>query len=166
MKRSKLADSVLGMLAIASLLTFPPNNANAKASLSLSVGEGVYFIDGDTYRGPVSLELVPTLGWELIQFDLGLYATLESLKSADRNFIFRPGIRLTPPVIPLYLRVALPIQATHGSDWGLMFGLGVDLPVIPPFGIIVEADTFLTKERDWGGDGVPLEFRVGGRLSF
>ncbi len=156
-----------GLVFLSCAVALVPRAANAyTSSLSFSIGEGVYFIDGDTYRGPVSLELVPSLGWEMVKIDLGLYATLESLKSADRNFIFRPGARLTPPGTFLFLRGAVPLQVTHGFDWGFMFGLGVDVPIIPPFGIIAEVDTFFTEDRDWGSDGVPLEFRLGVSLHF
>jgi hypothetical protein len=132
----------------------------------------MYFTHGSTYRGPVSLEVVPSFGWEWIKLDLGLSTTLESIEIAGTNWghwnwTFRPGARITPPMIPLYFRFAVPLQIQrHDFDYGLMFGLGADIPVVGPLGIVIEADTTLSKNLGWGGDGVPLEFRAGISLHF
>jgi hypothetical protein len=140
--------------------------------LQLTIGEGMYFIHSDVYRSPVTLELVPSLGWSWFKFDLGLSTTLESVQIAGGhvgywNFTFRPGGRLTPPMLPLYLRVAFPLQIQRDNfDWGLMFGAGVDIHIIAILGIVFEIDTALTKDLEWGGGGVPLEFRVGASLHF
>ena len=68
-------------------------------------------------------------------------------------------------MIPLYLRVAVPLQIQrHDFDWGLLFGVGADIHIVWILGIVLEADTTLSNHLKWGGDGVPLEFRVG--LSF
>jgi hypothetical protein len=138
--------------------------------LAFTIGEGMYFVHKDVYRGPVSLEVVPSFGWSWFKFDLGLSTTLESVEIAGSdvghwNFTFRPGARLTPPSIPLYVRFAVPLQIErHDFDWGVMFGLGADLHIVSILGIVLEVDTTLSKHLSWGGDGVPLEFRAG--LSF
>ncbi|RJO64291.1 MAG: hypothetical protein C4523_18770 [Myxococcales bacterium] len=148
----------------------PSTDYGYTLGLAATVGEGMYFIDGGVYRSPVSLELVPSLGFSWFKFDLGLYTTVESLQIAGTNvgywnFTFRPGGRLTPPMIPLYLRAAIPLQIQrHNFDWGVMFGLGADIPILGMLGIVLEADTTLSKDLDWGGGGIPLEFRAG--LSF
>lgn len=147
-------------------------NNGYRFGLALTLGEGMYFIDGDVYRGPVTLEVVPSLGWTWFKFDLGLYTTLESIRIAQTkvgywNFTFRPGGRLTPPMIPLYFRVAFPLQfRRHSFDYGVMFGAGLDIHIIAILGIVFEVDTTLTKDLEWGGDGVPLEFRGGVSLHF
>jgi hypothetical protein len=140
--------------------------------LAATIGEGMYFVHGDVYRSPVSLELVPSIGWSWLKLDLGLSTTLESVRIAGThvgywNFTFRPGARLTPPMIPLYLRVAFPLQIQRRNfDWGVMFGAGVDIRIIAILGIVFEVDTTLSKDLEWGGDGIPLEFRVGISLHF
>jgi hypothetical protein len=140
--------------------------------LQLTLGEGMYFIHTDVYRSPVTLELVPSIGWSWFKFDLGLSTTLESVQIAGSDvghwdFTFRPGGRLTPPMIPLYLRVAFPLKIQRDNfDWGLMFGAGVDIHIIAILGIVFEVDTALTDDLKWGGDGVPLEFRLGVSLHF
>ncbi len=140
--------------------------------LAATIGEGMYFIDSDVYRSPVTLEVVPSIGWSWLKFDLGLSTTLESVQIAGRNvgywnFTFRPGARLTPPMIPLYLRVAFPLQIQrHNFDWGVMVGAGLDIHLIALLGIVFEVDTALTQDLEWGGGGIPLEFRIGISLHF
>ena len=140
--------------------------------LAFTIGEGVYFLDGDAYRGPVSLELVPSFGWTWFKFDLGLSTTLESVEMAGTNighwnFTFRPGARLTPPIIPLYLRFAIPLQfQSDDFDTGMLFGVGVDIPLFGVLGLVLEVDTAVTKNLEWGGRGVPLEFRAGVSFAF
>ena len=135
--------------------------------LALTIGEGMVFVHKDVYRGPFSLELVPSFGWSWFKFDLGLSTTLESIQVAGThagrwNFTFRPGARLTPPMIPLYLRFAVPLQIQrHDFDYGLLFGLGVDIHLVWILGLVIEVDTTLSKHLSWGGSGVPLEFRAG-----
>ena len=72
--------------------------------LAFTIGEGVYFVHDEAYRGPVSLEVVPSFGWDWFKFDFGVSTTLESVKIAGTNvgnwnFTFRPGARLTPPLV-------------------------------------------------------------------
>lgn len=157
-------------------LTFAADVARADNdpgfSLALTLGERVFFLDGDAYRGPFSLEAVPSFGWTWFKFDLGLYATLESVRIegwnvGNWNFTFRPGGRVTPPTIPLYFRFAFPIEIQkHDLDYGVMLGAGLDFRVAGILGIVFEVDTAMTKDLRWGGDGIPLEFRGGISLHF
>ncbi|GMV43774.1 MAG: hypothetical protein AMXMBFR64_54900 [Myxococcales bacterium] len=133
--------------------------------MSLTVGESLYVVEREPLRGPFSLELVPSLGWDWIKLDLGIYATLEELESGGRDLMFRPGVRVTPPV-PVYGRAAFNLTATNGFDWGFLLGVGLDIPLIPPLGLIAELDTFLTEGGEFGGRVVPLELKVGARLAF
>ena len=149
-----------------------PTGRGYSFGLAITLGEGMYFIDDNVYRGPVSLEVVPSLGWTWFKFDLGVSTTLESIRIAgthvgDWSMIFRPGGRLTPPVLPLYLRIAFPLQVQrHNFDWGVMFGLGADIHLAGILGLVLEVDTALNDDLSWGGDGVPLEFRAGVSLHF
>lgn len=140
--------------------------------LAATIGEGMYFIHSNVYRSPVSLEVVPSLGWSWFKFDLGLYTTIEDLPIADTsaghwNFTLRPGARLTPPILPLYVRAAIPLQMqTDDFDWGFLFGVGLDIHLLAILGLVLEVDTTLTQNLDWGGIGIPLEFRAGVSLQF
>jgi len=176
-KLSKIGPVLFFALAIT---TFVAGTAKADAGgdygysfgLAATIGEGMYIIDGDVYRSPVSLEAVPSLGWTWFKFDLGVLTTLESVAIAGSNvghwnFTFRPGGRLTPPFMPLYLRIAFPLQIQrHDFDWGVLFGVGVDIPLLLILGLVIEVDTALTKNLEWGGEGLPLEFRIGLSLHF
>jgi hypothetical protein len=148
------------------------SSSGYRFGLQLTIGEGMYFIHNDVYRSPVTLELVPSLGWSWFKFDLGVSTTLESLEIAGSDvghwdLTFRPGGRLTPPFIPLYVRVAFPLKIQQDNfDWGLMFGAGLDIHIIALLGIVFEIDTALTDDLDWGGGGIPLEFRIGISLHF
>ena len=141
--------------------------AHSGFGLALTIGEGMYFVDDSVYREQVTLEVVPSFGWSWFKFDLGLYTTLESIEIqgtnvGNWNFTFRPGGRVTPPMVPVYFRFAFPLQLQrHNFDYGVMFGVGVDIPIIPLLGIVLEVDTTLTDELEWGRRGVPLEFRAG-----
>lgn len=134
--------------------------------IALSVGEGVTFYDGEGYRSPVSIEVLPSISpipW--VKVDLGFFATLEDVRGGDRNFVLRPGVRITPPILPVYGRLALPLQTTNGFDWGFLVGVGASFG-ISIVSLFAEVDTFLTDDGDWGGTVVPLDFRVGVELSF
>jgi hypothetical protein len=164
--------AVVGTLASGMAMAEEEESSGYNFGLALTIGEGMYFIDDGVSRGPVSLEVVPSFGWAWFKFDLGLSTTLESIRIAgtnvgDWNFTFRPGARLTPPMIPLYLRFAVPLQIQqHDFDWGLMFGVGADIHIFWILGIVLEVDTTLSKNLEWGGRGIPLEFRGGVSLHF
>jgi hypothetical protein len=135
--------------------------------LNLTLGEGVVFAGGEAYRGPLSLEVVPSIGVYHVRFDLGFYMTFEDLEIASTsagywNFTLRPGVRVFAPVAPLYFRLAFPLVFGQPDfDWGVMLGLGADIPLGPVVGLVLEMDTTLTKNLEWGGAAVPLEFRIG-----
>lgn len=178
----------LAWLLMAVAITFAANVARAEGEeaepaaseggygyrfgLAFTIGEGFYVVDNEVWRGPVSLEIVPSLGWEWFKFDLGLAVTLESIEIAGTDvghwsFSFRPGGRLTPPMIPLYFRVAFPLILQVGNfQAGIMFGVGVDIPIFKILGIVFEIDTTLNDDLSWGVDGMPLEFRLGLSLHF
>ena len=178
MKRFLLRSTALVVSVAAITLAAGATRAEAASSngytfgLALTIGEGVYFVHKSAYRGPVSLEAVPSFGWSWFKFDLGVSTTLESVRIAGSklgywNWTFRPGGRITPPMIPLYLRVAFPLQIQrHDFDYGVMFGVGADIPVFGFLGVVLEIDTTLSKHLSWGGDGVPLEFRAGVSFHF
>lgn len=151
-------------------LAYGSHHEGYTQGLAVTLGEVLYSIDGDVYRGPLSLELVPSFGGPWLKLDLGLLVTLESIGVADthagyRSFTFRPGLRLTPPAIPLYVRAAFPLTFQKDYfDWGLMLGAGVDIRIADAVGLVLEVDTAFTEDLEWGGLALPLEFRGG--LSF
>jgi hypothetical protein len=144
------------------------DDERGRGSFALTMGESVYFVGGSAYRGPFSLEAVPSFGWRWFKLDLGLSTTLESVRIAgtdvgDWNFTFRPGGRITPPMLHgLYGRFAIPLEfQEHNVDWGVLFGVGVDIHLVSILGLVLETDTTLSNRLRWSGDGLPLEFRAG-----
>jgi len=157
-------------MLFAFLISTAPGAARADLfRLGLAIGEGMSINGGDVSRIPVSLELVPSLGWTWFKFDLGFYITLEDLQAGnvalDKNLTLRPGCRLSPPIIPLYFRFAVPLQVIN-FDWGILLGVGVDFKLLGPLGIFGEINTQLTKNFGWGSNGVPLDFQAGLRVAF
>ena len=171
---------VLFLLAAVSATFLPAGMSEAgensdegyENGLAFTVGEGAYFINNGVYRSPVSLEMVPSFGWSWFKFDLGMSTTLESLRIADTNvgywnFTFSPGARMTPPMIPLYIRGAFPLRFQQRNfDWGWMFGLGADIHLVGMLGLVLETDATLSKDLKWGAVGLPVEFRAGFSLHF
>lgn len=132
---------------------------------AVSLGEGVRFDDGTARRLPVSIEFLPSIQpipW--IKVDLGFLGTLEDLRHEGRDFLLRPGVRVTPPFLPVYLRVAVPLRTTHSFDWGFLVGAGasIGVSIISIFG---EIDASFTEEGEWDRS-VPLDFRLGVEVYF
>jgi len=139
-------------------------------ALNLTLGETAFRISKKLYRGPFSLELMPSMEMGWLTVDLGLLTALEKVHIANTELgnwgiTLRPGGRLTPPPLPVYLRIAFPLQfQAHNFDWGVLFGLGTDLRIFKNIGIVLELDSTLSKALNWGRLGMPWEFRAG--LSF
>lgn len=68
-------------------------------------------------------------------------------------------------MLPVYFRFAVPLVFLQDdTDWGFMFGAGLDFHLGGIVALVFEIDTTLSKNLEWGGGGIPLEFRTG--LSF
>jgi hypothetical protein len=127
-------------------------------NLTLSAGEGVYWVKGDAKRTPFNAEVIPSFSFMLLKFDLGLVSVFEP----EFNFMLRPGVRVCPPI--LYFRGAVPLKLTHGFDYGFLLGAGKNLISIGIASIFIEIDTFFTKKGGW--DIVPVEARAGIEFGF
>jgi hypothetical protein len=75
--------------------------------------------------------------------------------------VLRPGIRLSPPILPLYLRAAVPINIESPSPYdqgrgtyGLRLGAGITIPLIL-FKIYIEGDADFPLG---GGTAAPSAF--------
>lgn len=146
------------MLCLVTALVMWPVGASALVDLSLSIGEGVVWVDGDAHRLPVSLELIPAYSFLFLRADLGMYLTVED----PADFILRPGMRLMLPWF--YARGAFQLKVTHGVDYGFLLGLGKEFLNLGIISLFVEANTHLLHKPGW--DVVPLEFRVGASVGF
>ena len=73
--------------------------------------------------------------------------------------MLRPGIRLTPPMFPLYFRAAIPINIEQPTGYeretfDLRFGTGINIPLIL-FKIYLEGDVDFPLG---GGSNAPNAF--------
>jgi len=75
--------------------------------------------------------------------------------------VLRPGVRLSPPVVPLYFRAAIPINVESPAPYdqgrgtyGLRLGAGLNIPLVL-FKIYVEADADFPLG---GGTNAPSAF--------
>jgi len=90
--------------------------------------------------------------------------------------VVRPGVRITPPLLPIYIRGALPINVeTATGERELLdarLGVGLNIPLVL-FKIYLEADAdfpLTSKTRTGGGSNISAfnyqAFYVGGGLDF
>ena len=94
-----------------------------------------------------------------------------------RGTVLRPGIRLSPPAFPLYLRGAIPINIEQPTGWeretfDLRVGAGFNIPLVL-FKIYLEADAdfpLTSKTNASGGSNISAfnqqAFQIGGGLDF
>ncbi len=76
------------------------------------------------------------------EFAREFYASPPTGASGGISWVFRPGIRLSPPVLPIYFRAALPlnIENTNPRETvDLRLGVGLTFPLVL-FKIYLEAD--------------------------
>src|SRR6266852_2341325 len=84
----------------------------------------------------------------LLSIDLELseqfYGSTPAGGSSRIGTVFRPGVRLSPPVLPLYVRAAVPINfegpaGNSRETFDLRLGAGFNIPLVL-FKIYLEAD--------------------------
>lgn len=129
------------------VLAAQPRTARADFQLGFSLGEAVYFVDGGAERGPVSLELTPSLAFEWVKLDLALFAYVEDLAIVGPTFALRPGVRITPPFLPVYGRFAIPLHLAEEFDYGFLLGVGGELG-LDVLALFLEVNTFFTDDGD------------------
>jgi hypothetical protein len=147
-------------LALAAVLLAAPLAARADLGLRIGAdatiayhtdssvaGGGTHFIT-DTWPLGVDLMLSYWTPGEILSIDAEIaeqfFASPPSAGNSRIGTVFRPGLRLSPPVLPIYARVAVPInfdQPTgHSREmYDLRLGAGFNIPLVL-FKIYVEAD--------------------------
>ena len=149
-------------LALVSFLAARPAQAGPGAVGWL--GYGNVFQDGeDTGFGP-TLELGGSFSVLIAAVDLTYWTDLDDAGEASQ---LRLGGRLTPPVLPLYGRLAfgLPLDGdvrdAQGGD--VIIGAGFEVFSLPLFSLVVELDYHWWTE---GIDAHPLEAKAGVVIGF
>ena len=142
------------LLLAAALLAAP---LAARADIGLRVGgeADLAYHDqsgsthGITDNWPLGLDLMLSY-WtpgSVLSLDLELgeqWVTSDAPSGTRRGTVLRPGIRLTPPMFPLYFRAAVPINIEQPTGYeretfDLRLGTGINIPLIL-FKIYLEGD--------------------------
>jgi hypothetical protein len=147
-------------LALAAVLLAAPLAARAEVGLRVGVeasvanhaADGTHFItDNWPLGGDVMLSYwLPT---QLLSIDLELAeqfllnAPAGCTSCGTRlGTVFRPGVRISPPILPIYVRAAIPIQVEAPSPYdagrgtfGLRLGAGITIPLVL-FKVYIEGD--------------------------
>jgi len=157
---------------LAALIFAAPLAAHATAGLRLGAEANLAYHDNtgthaltDTWPVGVDLMLSYWLPAEIIAIDLEFaeqfYASPPSGAGSRIGTVFRPGVRISPPVIPFYLRGAIPINIENPAPYdqnrgtyGLRLGAGFNIPLIL-FKIYLEADADFPLG---GGTNAPSAF--------
>jgi hypothetical protein len=159
-------------LVLAAALLAAPLAARAEIGLRLGLDatvanhdqRGTYFITDNWPLGADLMLSYWTPGSLLsIDLELGEAFTLNPKSPAGSRMgtVLRPGIRLSPPVLPIYLRGAVPINVESASyydtgrgTYGLRLGAGITIPLIL-FKIYFEGDADFPLG---GGTAAPSAF--------
>jgi hypothetical protein len=152
-------------LVLAAALLAAPLAARADTGLRLGLeatianhnDSGTSWI-GDNWPFAGNLMLSYWTPGSIVSFDLEVaeqfFLNAPAGASSRIGTVIRPGIRLSPPVIPIYLRGALPINvetATGSRELlDLRLGAGINIPLVL-FKIYLEADVdFPLSSKDTG----------------
>ena len=174
-------------LVLAAALLAAPLAARADTGLRLGLeanvathdGTGTHWIsDNWPFAGNVMLSYWTPGSY--LSFDLELaeqfFLSAPAGASSRIGTVVRPGIRLTPPLLPIYIRGALPINVeTATGERELLdarLGVGFNIPLLL-FKVYLEADAdfpLTSKTRSGGGSNISAfnyqAFYVGGGLDF
>jgi len=146
-------------LAFAAALFAAPLAARADIGLRVGGAADILYNNNDgsgthviTDNWPV--ELHGMLSWwtpgSLLSIDAEIAEQFQGSGTGSGRIgtVFRPGVRLSPPVLPIYVRGAIPINietancpsgATCRETFDLRLGAGITIPLVL-FKIYIEAD--------------------------
>ena len=147
----------MNKLALAAVLLAAP--LAARADLGLRVGgeaqvayhtaDGTHVITDNWPLGLDAMISYWTPGSLLsIDVEVGEQFFLSAPAGAGSRLgtVLRPGVRISPPVLPIYIRGAIPINVESPSPYdigrgkyGLMLGAGITIPLVL-FKVYIEAD--------------------------
>ena len=142
-------------LVLASALIAAPLAARADTGLRIGLEAQIATHDATTGTNwitdnwPLAGDLMLSY-WtpgSIVSFDLEFseqfYLSSPSGQSGRIGTVIRPGIRISPPVIPIYIRGALPINVETATGerelLDLRLGVGFNIPLVL-FGLYIEAD--------------------------
>jgi len=133
----------------------------ADLAYNLNDGSGTH---GITDHWPLGLDAMLSY-WtpgSVLSLDLEVgeqWVTSDVPNGSRRGTVLRPGIRITPPLFPLYFRGAIPINIEQPTGYeretfDLRVGTGINIPLVL-FKIYIEGDLDFPLG---GGDNAPSAF--------
>lgn len=167
---------------LAAFLLAAPLAARAEIGLRIGPEVSLFYHDGagthflsDNFPVAGNLMLSYWTPGQLISIDLEVaeqfyFKDVPGNLSNRLGTVLRPGVRVSPPAIPLYLRAALPIRVEAPSPYGtgdvsLRLGAGLTVPLVL-FGLYIEGDV----ETPLGGNNTKAfdtwQFVASGGLDF
>lgn len=180
----------MNKLALAALLLAAPLAARAEVGLRLGLDATVAYHTKDsatsssthfiTDNFPLGADVMLSY-WTpgsllAIDLELGEAFFLNPPGTAGKRIgtVLRPGVRVSPPILPFYLRAAIPISIEAPNDYdagrtyGLRLGAGITIPLVL-FKVYVEGD--FDTPLGGGNVGAPKafdtwSFLVNGGLDF
>ncbi len=147
----------MNKLALAAVLLVTPLAARAEVGLRIGGDAQVAYHDGAgthviTDNWPLGLDVMLSywLPTSLVSIDLEVSEQflLSPPGSAGTRTgtVLRPGVRVSPPILPIYLRGAIPINVESPNPYdsgrgtyGLMLGAGLTVPFVL-FKLYLEGD--------------------------
>lgn len=165
----------MNKLALATALLALPLAARAQVGVRLGLDATVAYHDqqggGSTHfitdNFPLGADVMLSY-WtpgDLLSLDLELGEAffLNPPGTAGKRIgtILRPGVRLSPPILPVYLRAAIPISLEApspydaGRTYGLRLGAGITIPLVL-FKVYLEGD--FDTPLGGGNTGAPKAF--------
>lgn len=147
----------MNKLVLAAALLAAPLAARADAGLRIGAEANIAYHDGAgthaiTDNWPLGADVMLSywLPSQILSLDLEVSEQflLNPPGTAGKRTgtVLRPGIRLSPPVLPLYLRGAIPINVESPAPYdvgrgtyGLLLGAGITIPLVL-FKVYLEAD--------------------------
>jgi hypothetical protein len=174
-------------LALAAILLAAPLAARADVGLRLGLEANVATHNntgtswlGDNWPFAGNVMLSYWTPGSFLSFDLEVaeqfFLSSPAGRSSRIGTVVRPGVRISPPLLPIYFRGALPInvETATGSRELLdaRVGVGLNIPLLL-FKIYLEADAdfpLTSKTNASGGSNISAfnqqAFQIGGGLDF
>ena len=151
-------------LAVLALFAAPAPSF-AAITIAASTGVGMSVSPDARFQG-TTLMVAP--GWsflDLVRLELGIAGGFESGyrgRKQGARYELRPMVVITPPIIPLYLRLISGTNQLFSRDrsWLVGAGLGIQISLLKIFGLFAEAN-FVPRFENEGRSARLLEGRLG-----